>query len=96
MPLLTREAAEAATVGATTSSDELASYSNVGSCVDLNAPGSSITSAWIGTDSATNTISGTSMASPHVAGAAALSTSRTQQLLRRRFVTHSSRAEARS
>jgi subtilisin family serine protease len=64
--------AEAATVGATTSSDALASYSNVGSCVDLNAPGSSITSAWIGSNSATNTISGTSMASPHVAGAAAL------------------------
>ena len=64
--------AEAATVGATTSSDALASYSNVGSCVDVNAPGSSITSAWISGNSATNTISGTSMASPHVAGAAAL------------------------
>jgi aqualysin 1 len=64
--------AEAATVGATTSSDALASYSNIGSCVDINAPGSSITSAWIGSNSATNTISGTSMASPHVAGAAAL------------------------
>ena len=64
--------AEATTVGATTSSDTLASYSNFGTCVDINAPGSSITSAWIGSDSATNTISGTSMASPHVAGAAAL------------------------
>jgi subtilisin family serine protease len=64
--------AEAVTVGATTSSDALASYSNVGSCVDLNAPGSSITSSWNGSNSATNTISGTSMASPHVAGAAAL------------------------
>jgi len=64
--------AEATTVGATTSSDALASYSNFGTCVDINAPGSSITSAWIGSDSATNTISGTSMASPHVAGAAAL------------------------
>ena len=64
--------AEAATVGATTSSDAKASYSNYGTCVDLHAPGSSITSAWIGSNSATNTISGTSMATPHVAGAAAL------------------------
>ena len=64
--------AEAATVGATTSSDALSSFSNFGTCVDINAPGSSITSAWIGSDGATNTISGTSMASPHVAGAAAL------------------------
>lgn len=64
--------AEAVTVGATTSADSLASYSNFGTCVDLNAPGSSITSAWIGSNSATNTISGTSMATPHVAGAAAL------------------------
>lgn len=63
---------EAATVGATTSSDSLASYSNFGSCVDINAPGSSITSAWIGSNTATNTISGTSMATPHVAGAGAL------------------------
>lgn len=64
--------AEAVTVGATTSADSLASYSNFGTCVDLNAPGSSITSAWIGSNSGTNTISGTSMATPHVAGAAAL------------------------
>jgi subtilisin family serine protease len=63
---------EAATVGATTSGDSLASYSNYGRCVDLSAPGSSITSAWIGGNSATNTISGTSMATPHVAGAGAL------------------------
>lgn len=63
---------EAVTVGATTSSDSLASYSNFGSCVDINAPGSSITSAWIGSNTATNTISGTSMATPHVAGAGAL------------------------
>jgi subtilisin family serine protease len=62
----------AITVGATTSSDALASYSNFGPCVDINAPGSSITSDWIGSSTATNTISGTSMATPHVTGAAAL------------------------
>ena len=65
-------AQSAITVGATTSSDARASYSNYGSCVDLFAPGSSITSAWYTSDTATNTISGTSMASPHVAGVAAL------------------------
>jgi subtilisin family serine protease len=64
--------ANAITVGATTSTDARASYSNIGSCLDLFAPGSSITSAWYTSTSATNTISGTSMASPHVAGAAAL------------------------
>ncbi|MCM0619772.1 S8 family peptidase [Nocardioides bruguierae] len=62
----------AITVGATTSSDSLASYSNYGSCVDILAPGSSITSAWYTSNTATNTISGTSMATPHVAGVAAL------------------------
>ncbi|ADH63693.1 peptidase S8 and S53 subtilisin kexin sedolisin [Allomeiothermus silvanus DSM 9946] len=62
----------AITVGATTSSDVRASYSNYGSCVDLFAPGSSITSDWYTSDTATNTISGTSMATPHVAGVAAL------------------------
>ena len=64
--------ASAITVGATTNTDARASYSNYGTCLDLFAPGSNITSAWISSDSATNTISGTSMASPHVAGAAAL------------------------
>ncbi|MEU9147128.1 S8 family peptidase [Streptomyces sp. NPDC048349] len=64
--------AEAITVGATTSSDAKASYSNYGSILDIFAPGSSITSSWGTGDTATNTISGTSMASPHVAGAAAL------------------------
>ncbi|MFD2764706.1 S8 family peptidase [Micromonospora eburnea] len=64
--------ASAITVGATTSTDARASYSNYGSCLDIFAPGSSITSAWRTSDSATNTISGTSMATPHVAGAAAL------------------------
>jgi len=62
----------ALTVGATTSTDARASYSNYGSCLDLFAPGSSITSAWIGSNTAINTISGTSMASPHVTGVAAL------------------------
>ncbi|MEJ2858151.1 MULTISPECIES: S8 family peptidase [unclassified Saccharothrix] len=62
---------EAITVGATTSTDARASYSNYGSILDIFAPGSSITSAWHTGDSATNTISGTSMATPHVAGAAA-------------------------
>jgi subtilisin family serine protease len=64
--------ADAITVGATTSTDARASYSNFGSCLDLFAPGSSITSAWYTSNTATNTISGTSMASPHVAGVAAL------------------------
>ncbi|MER5909137.1 S8 family peptidase [Streptomyces sp. NPDC001982] len=63
---------EAITVGATTSSDARASYSNYGSVLDLFAPGSSITSSWNTSDTATNTISGTSMATPHVTGAAAL------------------------
>ncbi|WP_232293485.1 S8 family serine peptidase [Stigmatella aurantiaca] len=62
----------AITVGATTNTDARASFSNYGTCVDLFAPGSSITSAWFTSDSATNTLNGTSMASPHVAGAAAL------------------------
>ncbi len=63
---------QALTVGSTTSSDARSSFSNYGTCVDLFAPGSSITSAWYTNDTATNTISGTSMASPHVAGVAAL------------------------
>jgi len=65
-------AASAITVGATTNTDARASFSNYGSCVDVFAPGNNITSSWIGSTSATNTISGTSMASPHVAGVAAL------------------------
>ncbi|MFF7181059.1 S8 family serine peptidase [Streptomyces sp. NPDC008121] len=63
---------EAITVGATDDSDRRASFSNYGRCLDLFAPGVDITSAWIDDDTATNTISGTSMASPHTAGAAAL------------------------
>jgi subtilisin family serine protease len=62
----------ALTVGSSTSSDARSSFSNIGSCLDLFAPGSSITSAWHTSNTATNTISGTSMATPHVAGVAAL------------------------
>ena len=64
--------AEAMTIGATDNTDRKASWSNYGSCVDWFAPGVGITSAWSTGDAATNTISGTSMATPHVAGAAAL------------------------
>ena len=62
----------AITVGATTSSDARASYSNYGTCLDIFGPGSSITSAWNSGTTATNTISGTSMAAPYIAGVAAL------------------------
>lgn len=62
----------ALTVGATTSADARASYSNYGACLDLFAPGSYVTSAWYSSDTAINTISGTSMATPNVAGVAAL------------------------
>jgi len=65
-------APSAITVGATTITDARASFSNIGTCVDIFAPGNSITSSWIGSTSATNTISGTSMAAPHVAGVVAL------------------------
>jgi subtilisin family serine protease len=61
--------ASVCTVGATDSSDRKASYSNYGSVVDIQAPGTNILSTWIG--GRTNTISGTSMASPHIAGLAA-------------------------
>jgi subtilisin family serine protease len=64
--------AEAITVGSTTSLDARSSFSNYGPIVDIFAPGSSITSAWHTSSTILNTISGTSMASPHVAGAAAL------------------------
>ena len=63
---------EALTVAASDISDVMAGFSNGGTVVDLFAPGVNITSAWIGSDSATNTISGTSMSAPHVAGVAAL------------------------
>ena len=64
--------AAALTVGATDKTDKRASFSNYGTCLDLFAPGVSITSSWYSNDTATNTIGGTSMASPHVAGVAAL------------------------
>jgi hypothetical protein len=62
---------EAITVGATRSSDGRASFSNYGSALDLFAPGESIRSAWYTANDASATISGTSMATPHVAGVAA-------------------------
>lgn len=65
-------AANAYTIGATTTSDAKTTFSNYGSCVDMFAPGSGITAAWHTSDNATNTISGTSMSAPHVAGVAAL------------------------
>ena len=64
--------AEAMTISATNSSDAKPSWANYGDCVDWFAPGVSITSAWHTNDTATNTISGTSMAAPHTTGAAAL------------------------
>jgi subtilisin family serine protease len=60
----------AITVNASTNADARASFSNYGNCTDIFAPGQNITSSWL--NGGTNTISGTSMAAPHVAGAAAL------------------------
>jgi subtilisin family serine protease len=65
-------AANAITVGSTTTTDARSSFSNFGVCLDIFAPGSGILSAWFSSDTATATLSGTSMASPHVAGVAAL------------------------
>jgi subtilisin family serine protease len=63
---------EAITVGATDAGDNFAGFSNRGACVDLSAPGVAVTSASIGSAVALATLSGTSMATPHAAGAAAL------------------------
>ncbi|MEU3225319.1 S8 family serine peptidase [Streptomyces sp. NPDC006976] len=63
---------EAITVASSTVDDEQSYFSNYGSLVDLYAPGSDITSAWNDSDTGTDTISGTSMATPHVVGAAAV------------------------
>ena len=68
----------ALTVASTTRSDSRSSFSNYGSCVDMFAPGQGITAAWYTSESATNTISGTSMATPHLAGVAALYLQRNQ------------------
>lgn len=63
---------EGITVGATDSGDKRASFSNIGPCLDIFAPGFNITAAWVGSATATKAISGTSMAAPYVAGVAAL------------------------
>lgn len=63
---------EAITVNSSDKNDRRSSFSNYGRCTDIFAPGSSITSAWMGRRNATKTISGTSMATPHVAGSVAL------------------------
>jgi len=65
-------AANAVCVGATTNTDAKASFSNYGNCVEIHAPGSNIVSTYIGSNTATRSLSGTSMASPHVAGVMAL------------------------
>ena len=85
---------EAITVGNSTNTDAKSGTSNYGRCLDIWAPGTSILSAWHTGDTATNTITGTSMASPHVAGAAALylgaNPNATPQQVRDALVTNAS------
>lgn len=71
---------KAITVGATSRDDKMAWFSNWGECVDIFAPGHEILSSWIGNKDATNTISGTSMATPHSAGVVASVLSRKSML----------------
>lgn len=82
-------APNAITVGASTIDDQDAWFSNIGSCVDIFAPGLDITSAYIGSSTSSAVLSGTSMASPHVAGAAAL-------VLERDFSSYSNKLNANS
>ena len=82
-------APDAITVGASTSIDQDATFSNIGACVDIFAPGVGILSAGISTSSSTATMSGTSMASPFVAGAAAL-------VLQKNFSGYSNKLDANS
>ena len=65
-------AVNAITIGATQSNDARASYSNDGTCLDIYAPGSGVTSSYNTSDVATAVLSGTSMATPHVTGTVAL------------------------
>ncbi|MDT0320040.1 S8 family peptidase [Streptomyces millisiae] len=64
--------AEAVTVASSTNTDARSGFSNIGPVVDIYAPGTDIVSAWYSSDTASRSWSGTSMAAPHVAGAAAL------------------------
>jgi subtilisin family serine protease len=64
--------ANALTVASSTMTDQRSGFSNIGNCIDIFAPGSAIVSAWITSNTASNTLNGTSMAAPHVSGVAAL------------------------